>query len=71
MTADWQRDILGDLVDEGYNLVHWADEAVELRYKDKSIEAWHQLGADPAMIRQAARAYKARLIEAVEVLPRG
>lgn len=67
MTPDWQRDILGDLVDEGYNLVHWADEAVELRYKDNSIAAWHQLGADPDAIREAALRYKAKLVQGVGV----
>jgi len=65
--TDWQRDILGDLVDEGYTLKEWADDAIELRYKDASLAAWHQLGADPVVIRQTALRHKAGMLGAVEV----
>jgi len=65
--TDWQRDILGDLVDEGYSLHEWVDDALELRYKDASLAAWHQLGADPVVIRRTALRHKARMLEAVEM----
>ena len=58
---DWQRDILGDLVDEGYSLKEWTDDAIELRYKDASVAAWHQRAAEPAAIRRTALRHKAEM----------
>jgi hypothetical protein len=64
MATDWQRNILGDLVDKGYTLVEWVD-ALELRYKDKSIAVWHPSHAEPAVIRETALRHYIALLESM------
>ena len=62
---NWERDILGDLVDEGYSLKEWQDDVIELRYKDQSVAAFSEFGVNSHDIRRAALRHKMQLQRAV------
>jgi hypothetical protein len=64
MAMDWERDILGELVDKGYSLKEWEDY-IELRYKDQSVAAFSRVGVDKAAIRRAGRRHELQLQRAV------
>ena len=52
---DWQRVILGDLVDVGYHIKEYCDHIVTVNYKDEELAAYNQSMANAETMRAMAQ----------------
>jgi len=59
---DWQRIILGDLVDLGYSIKEYhGDHIVAVYYKDKELGAYNQSIATAEVLRAKAQSHYEKL----------
>jgi hypothetical protein len=59
---NWQRIILGDLVDVGYSIKEYdGDHTVTVKYKDETIGAYPQIVASAEMLREKAQKHFAKI----------
>jgi len=54
---NWQRIILGDLVDVGYHIKEYDDHVVTVNYKDEELGAYNQTMATAEVLRAKAQGH--------------